>query len=101
MDLDAARAMPGVLMAFAGDELAEAGYGSLKCRLPYHNRDGSLMLIEEYEQDLILRGEYFAKGEKFPVSEIDNGKGTATLFNSEGSLIQKIEYKNGKPCLDE
>src|SRR5438309_3815006 len=43
IDLDAARATPGVLMAFDGDELAAAGYGSLKCRLPYHNRDGSLM----------------------------------------------------------
>ena len=43
VDLDAARAMPGVLLAFEGEELASAGYGSLKCRLPYNNRDGSLM----------------------------------------------------------
>lgn len=63
-------------------------------------RDGSLMLIEEYEQDKLVRGEYYNRGEKYPVSTIDDGKGTATLFNSEGSLIQKIEYKNGKPFLD-
>jgi carbon-monoxide dehydrogenase large subunit len=43
VDLEAARAMSGVLMAFERDELAAAGYGPLKCRLPYHNRDGSLM----------------------------------------------------------
>src|SRR5690242_17953845 len=38
VDLDAARVMPGVLMAFEGEGLAAAGYGSLKCRLPYQNR---------------------------------------------------------------
>lgn len=64
-------------------------------------RDGSLMLIEDYEQDVLLRGEYYIKGEKFPVSSVDDGKGIATLFNSEGSLIRKIEYKNGKPCIEE
>jgi carbon-monoxide dehydrogenase large subunit len=35
--------MPGVLMAFEAEELAAAGFGSLKCRLPYQNRDGSPM----------------------------------------------------------
>jgi hypothetical protein len=59
------------------------------------------MLIEEYEQDKLLRGEYYSKGERFPISTIDEGKGIATLFNSDGSLICKIEYKNGKPCLEE
>ncbi len=43
IDLEPARAMPGVLLAFDGDELAAAGYGALKCRLPYQNRDGSPM----------------------------------------------------------
>jgi carbon-monoxide dehydrogenase large subunit len=43
VDLDAARGMPGVLLAFEGETLAAAGYGSLKCRLPYQNRDGSPM----------------------------------------------------------
>src|SRR4051794_40815677 len=43
VDLDAARAMPGVLMAFEGEALADAGYGALKCRLPYQNRDGTPM----------------------------------------------------------
>ena len=43
VDLDAAHGMPGVLLAFEGETLAAAGYGSLKCRLPYQNRDGSPM----------------------------------------------------------
>lgn len=64
-------------------------------------RDGSLMLIEEYEQDLLMRGEYYNKGERFSISTIDEGKGTATLFNADGTLIRKIEYKNGKPILDD
>lgn len=64
-------------------------------------RDGSLMLIEEYEQDQLLRGEYYIKGERFPISTIDEGKGIATLFDSEGSLVRKVEYKNGKPCLED
>lgn len=64
-------------------------------------RDGSLMLIEEYEQDQLLRGEYYSKGEKFPMTTVDDGTGTVTLFDSDGSLIRKMEYKNGKPCLDE
>jgi antitoxin component YwqK of YwqJK toxin-antitoxin module len=64
-------------------------------------RDGSLMLIEEYEQDHLIRGEYYVKGEKFPISTVDDGKGTVTLFNSDGTLIRKIEYRKGRPCLDE
>ena len=35
--------MPGVLMAVEAEELAAAGFGSLKCCLPYQNRDGSPM----------------------------------------------------------
>jgi len=64
-------------------------------------RDGSLMFIEEYEQDQLVRGEYYNKGEKFSVSTVDEGKGTATLFNSDGTFIRKVEYKNGKPVLDD
>lgn len=64
-------------------------------------RDGSLMLIEEYEQDQLIRGEYYSKGERFPVSTVDDGKGTATLFNSDGSLLRKVEYKNRRPIFDE
>ncbi len=63
--------------------------------------DGSLMLIEEYEQDQLVRGEYYSKGGKFPTSMVIDGKGIATLYSADGSLLQKVNYKQGKPLLDE
>src|SRR5438477_4045835 len=41
IDLAAARAMPGVLGAYRGADLA--AYGTLKCGVPFNNRDGSPM----------------------------------------------------------
>src|SRR6266403_1360926 len=41
IDTTAARAMPGVLGAYTGADLAE--YGSLKCIVPFKNRDGTPM----------------------------------------------------------
>lgn len=64
-------------------------------------RDGSLMMIEEYEQDKLMKGEYYNKGEKYPITMIEEGKGTATLFDTEGNFVRKIEYRNGKPLLEE
>src|SRR5437764_13317279 len=43
IDVKAARAMPGVLGVFTGQDLAAAGYGTLKCIVPFKNRDGSEM----------------------------------------------------------
>jgi antitoxin component YwqK of YwqJK toxin-antitoxin module len=60
-------------------------------------QDGNLMLIEEYEQDKLVRGDYFKKGEKLPVSQVIQGKGLTTLFDADGHFIQKISYVNGKP----
>lgn len=60
-------------------------------------RDGTLMLLEEYEKGILVRGEYFKKGEKIPVSQVIDGKGTATLFDADGHLQQKVSYLNGKP----
>jgi len=59
--------------------------------------DGSIMLLEEYDQDKLNTGEYFSPGENTPASEVKNGKGTATLFDSKGNLKRKISYYNGKP----
>ncbi len=59
--------------------------------------DGNLMMIEEYENDKLLRGEYFKKEEPIPVSQVFEGRGTATLFDAEGHFIQKIVYAHGKP----
>jgi aerobic carbon-monoxide dehydrogenase large subunit len=41
IDTTAARAMPGVLGAYTGADLAE--YGALKCIVPFKNRDGTPM----------------------------------------------------------
>jgi antitoxin component YwqK of YwqJK toxin-antitoxin module len=60
-------------------------------------QDGSLMLIEEYDRDKIVRGEYYKKGEKIPVSLINAGKGTATLYDPDGNFLRKISYINGIP----
>jgi aerobic carbon-monoxide dehydrogenase large subunit len=43
IDTAAARALPGVLGVYTGADLAAAGYGTLKCIVPFVNRDGSAM----------------------------------------------------------
>jgi aerobic carbon-monoxide dehydrogenase large subunit len=43
IDASAARGMPGVLGVFTGQDLAAAGYGTLKCIVAFKNRDGSEM----------------------------------------------------------
>lgn len=59
--------------------------------------DGSLMFMEEYEKDKLVKGEYFRRGDTYPVTEIKQGVGTASLFDSEGRFLRKISYHNGKP----
>ncbi len=60
-------------------------------------KDGSLMLIEDYDRDRIVKGEYYKKGDRIPVSEITSGNGIATLYDCEGHFIRRINYYNGKP----
>jgi carbon-monoxide dehydrogenase large subunit len=43
IDTAAARALPGVLGVYTGSDLSAAGYGTLKCIVPFNNRDGSPM----------------------------------------------------------
>lgn len=64
-------------------------------------RDGTLMMIEEYEQDRVVRGKYYNRGEKWPVSTIEDGKGVATLFDADGNLKKRVEYRHGHPEVDE
>src|SRR5262252_9102554 len=42
IDTSAARTMPGVLAVYTGADLAQ--YGTLKCIIPFNNRDGSPMI---------------------------------------------------------
>jgi len=60
-------------------------------------RNGALMLVEEYDCDKLLKGDYYRLGEKTAVSQIDKGKGIATLFNPEGNFSRKVYYQDGKP----
>jgi antitoxin component YwqK of YwqJK toxin-antitoxin module len=59
--------------------------------------DGSVMLIEQYEHDKLIEGQYFMRGEKFPISEIHGGRGIATLFDARGNVLRKVQYLNSKP----
>jgi carbon-monoxide dehydrogenase large subunit len=43
IDTEAARKMKGVLGVYTGADLIAAGYGTLKCIVPFKNRDGSDM----------------------------------------------------------
>jgi carbon-monoxide dehydrogenase large subunit len=43
IDTEAARKMKGVLGVYTGADLSAAGYGTLKCIVPFKNRDGSEM----------------------------------------------------------
>lgn len=63
--------------------------------------DGSLMMIEEYNLDKLVKGEYYLKGERSPVSIVFEGKGTATIFGADGTFQRKIIYLNGKPVIED
>lgn len=60
-------------------------------------RDGSLMMIEEYEVGKLQKGDYYKKGSRQPASQVSNGEGTVTLYDSEGNFIRKVPYYQGKP----
>lgn len=60
-------------------------------------REGDLMLMEEYEDDTLVKGSYFKKWEKKPISKVENGKGIATLHDSDGHFLKKIVYEKGLP----
>ena len=64
------------------------------CTAWYQN--GFLMFVEEYENDKLLKGEYYKSGEKIPCSRVEKGKGIATLFDAEGNFVRKIFYKEGR-----
>ncbi|MBI5346174.1 MAG: hypothetical protein HZB76_03425 [Chlamydiae bacterium] len=59
--------------------------------------NGPIMFIEEYENDRLIKGSYYKKDNKTPVSTIDEGNGIATIYDSLGTFIKKINYINGKP----
>ncbi len=60
-------------------------------------KDGSLMIVEEYDNDKLVKGEYYRRNERLPISEIDLGDGVATIHNADGNFVRKVSYKHGKP----
>ncbi len=60
-------------------------------------KDGSLMLIEEYEHDRLCKGTYLKRGEQVPVSLVEDGGGTATLYDPDGVFIKRAVYLKGHP----
>lgn len=60
-------------------------------------KEGDLMLMEEYEDDILIKGSYFKKWDKKPLSKVENGKGIATLHDSDGRFLKKIVYDKGIP----
>lgn len=60
-------------------------------------RDGSLMYMEEYEDDVLTKGQYFKRNQKESVSSIFNGNGVATLYDEQGVFLRKVQYVKGKP----
>lgn len=63
--------------------------------------DGKIMLIEEYEKDRLIRGDYVKKGSTKPVSKVIDGKGVATFFDSDGTFRTRVTYLDGKPVVDD
>jgi antitoxin component YwqK of YwqJK toxin-antitoxin module len=60
-------------------------------------REGGLMYMEEYEEDRLLKGTYYKKNQKEPLSTVVNGNGVATLFDEQGIFLRKAHYLKGKP----
>ncbi|MDN3507394.1 MAG: hypothetical protein P0S94_00570 [Simkaniaceae bacterium] len=60
-------------------------------------RDGNLMLMEEYEHDTLMCGSYFRRGDGEPVSKVEDGSGTTTLFDPDGHFVRRAAYLKGMP----
>ena len=53
--------------------------------------------FEEYENDILLKGSYYKRNEKIPVSTIIHGNGEATIYDKDGNFLKKIKYIKGNP----
>jgi antitoxin component YwqK of YwqJK toxin-antitoxin module len=58
--------------------------------------NGSLMFMEEYDNDNLIRASYYKINQSEPISTIINGNGKATLFDSLGRFLKTIAYTDGK-----
>ena len=60
-------------------------------------KDGNLMMVEEYENDQLISGKYYKKGEEIPISRVTQGTGIATIYTAEGKFLRKVDYEEGSP----
>jgi antitoxin component YwqK of YwqJK toxin-antitoxin module len=60
-------------------------------------KNNSLMLIEEYENNLLVKGVYYQKNENIPSSTILKGNGIATLYDEDGNFLKTIKYSKSIP----
>ena len=60
-------------------------------------RDGSLMLLEEYEENHLTKGQYYKKNALDAVSSVINGSGIASLYDENGVFLRRIPYVKGDP----
>ncbi|MFZ4099607.1 MAG: toxin-antitoxin system YwqK family antitoxin [Chlamydiia bacterium] len=58
---------------------------------------GQVMLLEEYQQGILERGEYYELGSLVPVSQVVQGHGTVTLYDGSGRKAKTIPIVNGIP----
>lgn len=61
--------------------------------------EGQIMATEEYDNELLVKGEYFRLGDRLPYSKVDRGCGTAVFFTTTGIVSKKIIYQDGKPLI--
>ncbi len=59
-------------------------------------RNGSLMLVEEYEEDTLVKGQYYKKNAIDTVSSVIRGTGVAHLYDEDGIFLRKISYVKGE-----
>lgn len=64
-------------------------------------RDGSLMLVEEYEEDKLAKGQYYKKNALDATSSVIQGSGLATLYDENGIFLRKVNYIKGDPVAPE
>lgn len=61
---------------------------------------GDLMLMEQYDNDKLIKGSYYQKGSQEPISIIEQGNGVATIYHPDGYFLQKILYEKSRPVVE-
>lgn len=57
--------------------------------------DSSLMMVEQYQNDRVVSGKYYRKGDSVPISRVIDGSGKAHIYDKDGILLRKVSYYNG------